>query len=136
MNDGTHRTLVAWTAVEWGLFATWVADAALVMAHKRVPFLTSHAADLAIPAWLYVTTRSRTRGSSAAWRRALAAAHPLILASTLFVASAATEVSQYFWPHGAFRGVFDPLDIAAYATGLAIASLADLRWPIPARAQR
>jgi hypothetical protein len=67
------------------------------------------------------------------WRRPLANAPPVILGSVLFIASAATEISQYFWPHGLFPGTFDPKDIAAFGVGIGICCFADLRWPIPPR---
>jgi hypothetical protein len=86
-SDGAAAVLgnrLAWNALQWILFAVWIADAA-----------------------------------------------PLVFASVLFGASAATEVSQYYWPHGVFPGVFDPLDVAAYGVGIGVCCLADLRWPMP-----
>ncbi len=127
------RNRTAWLAVEWLLLAAWVAAAALDMAHRRAGFLTNHAADLTLPAWLYVSFRSRSAASRLVWRRTLATAHPLVLAAVVFAASAATEVSQHFWPHGLFSGTFDPLDIVAYGVGLGLTSLSDMRWPIPLR---
>ena len=119
--------------VEWSLFTLWIVAACLVMTHRRAGFLTNHAADLALPAWLYVIFRSTRRSSRLAWRGILTNRPPYLVAGALFVASTATEVSQYFWPHGLFHGTFDPLDIAAYGVGLAICCIADLRWPIPSR---
>ena len=124
---------VAWLVAEHLLLTIWVAAAALNLMHRRAGFLTNHAADLTIPAWLYVSGRSSSRSSPFRWRRALAAASPWVLASVFFAASAATEVSQYFRPNGILRGTFDPLDIAAYGAGLVLVALADDRWPIPSR---
>lgn len=123
-----------WLAVEWLLLLVWVSDAALVMLHKRAGFFTNHAADLTIPAWLYVSFRRNRRAKAMRWRRALGNLHPLALAGVFFLASAATEVSQWFWPHGLFPGTFDPADIAVYAAGLAVCCVADRLWPIPASA--
>ena len=123
-----------WLAAEWILFVVWLADAVLVMSHRRVGFFTNHAADLTMPAWLYVGLR-RSRGSAVAWwKRWIVALPPASLALLLFVASTATEVCQYFRPRGPFPGTFDPLDILSYGLGVAACYGADLRWPIPPRA--
>lgn len=122
-----------WLAVEWILFAIWLADAALVMTHQRAGGFTDHAADLSMPAWIYLVTR-RLRGTRPGWwRRWLVELPPATLALLIFAASAATEVTQLFWPRGLFRGVFDPLDILAYGAGIGLCWLADHRWPIPPR---
>jgi hypothetical protein len=110
---------------EWALLAVWIVDAALVMSNRNAGFFTGHAADFAMPAWIYVVRRKA--------RRWPFEAHPVALASIVFAASAATEISQLFWPHGPFRGAFDPLDLVAYAAGILPCCLADLRWPIPPR---
>ena len=126
------RRLV-WLTIEWGLFAVWIADAALVMAHRHVGFFTNHAADLTLPAWLYVITRKARHQSVAWWRRWLVCAPPVALAILFFAASTATEICQYFWPHGLFPGTFDPLDILSYGIGLGVCCAVDLFYPIPAR---
>ncbi len=102
--------------VLWGLV---LLTGALNMLEIRGGFLTSHLADLVIPALLYIHLRGlcghplrrlvprRVRQSSFA------------LAGVIFLASAVTEVSQVFWPRGIFRGYFDPLDLVAFAAGIA-----------------
>jgi hypothetical protein len=119
-----------WRSIEWCLCAVWLVDAALVMTHHRAGSFTSHAADLTLPAWLYVVIRSRYPSSSVAPLRLLGSAPPAAIAALVFVASTATEVSQYFWPRGLFAGTFDPLDIVAYAAGVGLCLVTDLRWPI------
>ena len=94
-------------------------SAVLNLMRVRGGFLTSHLSDVVVPAWLYVTSR----GLAGARRKPFAIVawtgqSPERAAIVLFLASAATEVSQRFWPHGPFRGRFDPLDVVAFAVGL------------------
>jgi hypothetical protein len=90
------------------------------MAHVRAGLLTSYGADLTLPAWLYITSR----GLDSPSRRTLIGRYvghtPAFAACLIVLASALTEVSQYFWPHGLFPGVFDPLDILAYVFGVGL----------------
>ena len=48
-----------WLVVYWALFVAFVGTAALNLLHVRGGFLTNHAADLVVPAWLYVAFRAR-----------------------------------------------------------------------------
>jgi len=123
----------SWCVVEWSLFAIWTTDAALVMTHQHAGLFTSFASDLTLPAWLYVVFRRKRNSFASRWRRALGNSPPSALAGIFFVASAATEVSQRFWPHGIFSGTFDLLDIVAYGLGLGLCWVADSRWQIPSR---
>jgi hypothetical protein len=127
----TDASRQSWRSIEWFLLAVWLVDAALVMTRHRAGLFTSHAADLTLPAWLYVVIRSKHPSSRVAPLRLLASAPPAVIAAVVFIASTATEVSQYFWPRGLFSGTFDPLDIFAYGAGVGLCLLADLRWPIP-----
>lgn len=127
----TNKYRNIWFIVEWLLLCIWAIDAALVMMHKHAAFFTDHAADLALPAWLYVSFRRHRNTTATSWRRILTSLPPISLAAVFFLASTGTEVSQYFWPHGIFPGTFDAIDIAAYGIGLAICCLADIRWQIP-----
>jgi hypothetical protein len=108
------------------LFVAFLGTAALNMLRVRGGFLTNHAADLVVPAWLYVVSRGlhSPRGRAALIRRTIGRT-PEIAALSLFTASTLTEVSQRYWPHGAFPGRFDPLDILAYGCGLAACYVAD-----------
>ena len=111
-----------WRILEWGLFAIWLFAGVLTMyptiavgLHLRGTLFTSYAADLTCPAWMYVVLRRRP---SRTWVPRWLVATPTTAALTLFVGSTLTELSQIRWPRGVFRGVFDPWDIVAYATGI------------------
>ncbi|MEO5815622.1 MAG: hypothetical protein ABIT20_10120 [Gemmatimonadaceae bacterium] len=116
----------AWLVAYYALLVAFIGTAALNMLRVRGGFLTNHTADLVVPAWLYVAARGlySSHGRTTLVQRTIGAT-PEIAAVTLFVASALTEVSQYFWPTGIFRGRFDPLDILAYACGLVACYAAD-----------
>jgi hypothetical protein len=117
----SRRTMTGWTLVYWFLMAAFLLTAALNLLHVRAGFLTSHLADLTVPALLYVLSRGLVPGKGL---------HPRVLmrmvghtpesaATVLFLASTATEFSQIFWPRGFFAGRFDLLDILSYGAGLA-----------------
>jgi hypothetical protein len=108
------------------LLVAFLGTAALNMLHVRGGFLTNHAADLVVPAWLYVASRGlhSPRGRETLLQRTIGRT-PEIAALSLFTASTLTEVSQRYWPHGAFPGRFDPLDVLAYGCGLAACYVAD-----------
>lgn len=114
---------------EWCLLAIWVIDALMVMSEIPGGLFTSYAADLTIPAWLYVVMRRSTQRGLFGWRDRLSRSQ-LLLATTIFAGSAFTEIAQYLSPRGPFPGVFDPLDIVAYASGVGICAAVDRRWPI------
>jgi hypothetical protein len=97
----------------------FVLTAVLNLLHVRAGFLTSYAADLLLPPWLYVVLRglAGTRPSRLPLAQWLGST-PERAAAGLFVASTLSEASQIFWPRGLFAGTFDPLDIVAYAAGL------------------
>jgi len=103
--------------------------AALNMLHVRAGFLTSYLADLTVPALLYVVARKpAATGATSQWRiMCWLGRTPERAALAFFLASAATEVSQIFWPRGMFSGRFDPWDIAAYGVGLLGCYLLDVR---------
>jgi hypothetical protein len=122
----SERTRRRWRAAWVVLTALFVLAAALNMLHVRGGFLTSHLADLVVPAWLYVATRGlagRRRGSLLT--RALGGS-PWLAATAVFGASAVTELAQKAWPRGLFPGTFDPLDLAAFAVGTGACLAADL----------
>ena len=133
VEDTVHQR--GWLVVYWVLFVAFLGTAALNMLHVRGGFLTDHAADLIVPAWLYVTSRGlySVHGRRTLIQRNLGRT-PERAAIGLFLASTVTEVSQLHWPHGIFAGRFDALDIVAYAAGLAACYVADKRSPV--RAER
>ncbi|MBI2212674.1 MAG: hypothetical protein HYU52_03435 [Acidobacteria bacterium] len=120
------RSRTRWRIAYWCLFAIFLVTAALNMAYVRAGFFTSHAADLFLPPWLYIVIRrladpTASRISLLRWL----GRSPERSALSLFVGSSLTEVSQIYWPNGPFRGVFDPLDLVAYASGLLVCYLID-----------
>jgi len=118
-----------WLVVYWALFVAFLVTAALNMLHVRAGFLTNHTADVVVPAWLYVTSRGLySVHGRRTFIQATLGRTPEMAALTLFVASALTEVSQFYWPRGMFPGRFDVLDLLAYAAGLAACYLADKRF--------
>ena len=119
-----------WQTVQWMLFAVWIADAIAVMMHSRAGFLTNHAADLTLPPWLYITFRRQYRGLAGLPLVRDVCASAVMTGSFVLLASCATEVSQYFWPHGLFAGTFDWYDLLTYFIGVTAVVAADLRWDI------
>ncbi len=105
------------------------------MLHVRGGFFTNHCADLAVPALLYVTARrypALSRKGKPPLIRRLVGSTAEIAALSIFGASAASEVSQLYWPDGFFSGTFDPLDIVAYGLSVGLCYLADKRSTRPA----
>ena len=121
----------AWRAAFYLLFVAMVGAGVLSVLHIRGGFFTNHLADLTIPAWLYIASRGlHTRNPGRTLIRRTVGRSAEFAAVSLFAASAATEVSQLFWPHGVFPGRFDPLDLAAYAVGLLACYAAERRFPL------
>jgi len=120
-----------WFIVYWALFVTFLGTAALNMLHVRGGILTNQTADLVAPAWLYVVARGlySVNGRQTFIQRTLGRT-PERAALALFLASALTEISQFYWPRGLFSGRFDALDILAYAIGLATCYVVDKRSPL------
>ena len=108
----------AWSIALLALVVLFAVAAILNMMALRVPFLTTHAADLSGPALLYIQTRKSWRQGSKRFLTKLIGRSPETAFGVFFLASTATEISQIFFPHGIFRGVFDLWDIAAFAAGL------------------
>ncbi len=114
-----------WRVSYYVLSAVFVATAVLNMLHVRAGFLTNHAADVVVPAWLYLAVRGRAPGGRRGPLARSVGRSPEVAAVTLFLASTATEVSQFVWSRGLFPGTFDPLDIGAFAVGLSVCYAAD-----------
>jgi peptidoglycan/LPS O-acetylase OafA/YrhL len=121
------RQLQGWRIAYYTLLAVWVCDAVLVMARVRAGFFTSYAADLALPAWLYIVARHLHDSKSRSVLNRVLGRSPEMAAGALFLASVASEVSQRLWPSGFFAGRFDPFDIVAYAVGIGICYAVDKR---------
>jgi len=114
---------VTWRRAYWLLFAAWIGCALLGMNHVKAGLVTSYGADLTQPPWLYIVARSLYDPSRTNWMRRTLGYSPATAALGIWVAGALTEFSQLIWPDGLFRGVFDPLDLVAYATGLLVCYL-------------
>ncbi|MEO8634487.1 MAG: hypothetical protein ABI587_04320 [Gemmatimonadales bacterium] len=120
----------SWNLISWLLLVIWVTCGVLNMSHLRVALLTSYGADLTAPAWLYVTLRGLNTRRPRTGIGALVGRTPEIAGSLIVLGSTATEVSQLWWPHGLFPGIFDPLDIAAYFSGVGVCYALDRAFPI------
>jgi len=107
-----------WRLLSWVLLAGFLFAAGLNMAKVHGGFATNHLADLTGPAWLYIATRGLSEQARSTRIQRLLGTSPERAALFLFLASTATELSQFFWPTGLFPGRFDLLDIAAYAVGI------------------
>jgi hypothetical protein len=127
VNSGNSMR-TGWKIVYWTLFAAFLVTAALNMLHVHAGFLTNYLADITGPAWLYVGFRGLDGHPPRLFASTLGRT-PEIAALSLFAASAATEVSQLFWPHGIFSGHYDPLDILAYAVGISACYLGEKMLP-------
>lgn len=114
------NSITGWKIAYAALFIIFLITAALNMLRVRAGFWTNYAADIVVPALLYIIIRGlhSTRRTSVLTR--YLGTRPEVTALTLLVASALTEVSQFYWPKGIFAGRFDPGDILAYASGIAV----------------
>lgn len=121
------RRVTGWKVAHTALFVIFIITAALNMLRIRAGFWTNYAADVVVPAWLYIAIRGLgpTRRTSVLTR--YLGARPEVTALTLFVASALTEVCQFYWPQGIFSGRFDPGDMMAYAGGVGVCYIFD-KW--------
>ncbi len=120
--DGTRR---AWTVAYWGLTVAFLVTGFISMYRIRAGFLSNYAADLTCPAWLYIGIRGPHRTNRPSRFGQFFGATPERAALVIFGGSALTELSQIWWPHGFFRGAFDPYDILAYAVGVGVPYLVE-----------
>ncbi|MBK8649664.1 MAG: hypothetical protein IPN16_24615 [Gemmatimonadetes bacterium] len=117
-----------WVLVNQALWAVFILTAALNMLHVRAGVLTNYAADLVVPALLYVMLRGLAEAAPRpSFLRRWIGTTPARAGTVLFLASAVTEVSQRAWPHGIFSGRFDPWDLFAFGAGLALCYAGE-RW--------
>lgn len=118
--DTSTSRVDGWRVAYWTLLTIWSLDAALVMMRIRGGLFTSYAADLTVPAFLYIVVRGLQRPASPHLITRLFGGSPELAASVVFGGSALTEISQFYWPKGIFAGRFDPKDIAAYLVGVGV----------------
>jgi hypothetical protein len=118
MTAGNRRFGRAWTVALVFCIGISAVAAALNMLRWHVPFLTTHAADIFCPAFLYIMARKLSWREKPSIVGGALGRTPEIAAGALFLASAATEISQKYYPHGFFPGTYDPWDIGAYALGI------------------
>lgn len=126
--SGVGRTRKrAWGLVEHLLLPVWALAALITMypalgrsLHLSGTFFTSHAADLAFPAWFYIICRRRPAGAMLRWL----GRSPAWTAIAIFVVGVLSEFAQRPVPH-LLTGTFDPLDIAAYGVALSLCVIAD-----------
>jgi hypothetical protein len=109
----------AWRVAYRLLTAVFIVTAVISIQRIRAGFLSSYAADLACPAWLYIGLRGLHGSRPTALGRYFAGT-PERAALVLFGGSTLTELSQIWWPHGFFAGTYDPYDIVAYAIGVGV----------------
>jgi hypothetical protein len=109
----------AWRLAYWLLTILFVVTA--VLSIQRIPagLLSSYGADLGCPAWLYIGLRG-LHGKAPNVLGRFFAATPERAAVVVFGGSTLTELSQIWWPHGFFSGVYDPYDIVAYGIGVGV----------------
>jgi hypothetical protein len=108
----------SWSMALFVLVAIFAIAAILNMLHLRMSILTTHAADVSGPALLYIQFRKSWQQGNRKFLTRIFGRSPEITASTFFFGSVITEISQKYYPHGIFPGVYDPWDIAAYAVGV------------------
>jgi hypothetical protein len=117
---------VRWRVASILLLAVWIVTAILNMRRVHVPFVTTHLADVAPPAWLYIGLRGLDgwqRGRR--WSLKLLACSPELAAGVLFAGATMTELSQAYWPTRLFRGRYDSLDVLAFAVGIGACYVVD-----------
>lgn len=106
------------SALLWLLF---IAIGGLQRSHIRLGLLTAYGADIVCPALQYATAR---QGKNLLRYVGLRPDRPLVIAAGIFVLSVGWESGQkVHW----ISGVFDPLDIVAYAIGVGVPFILD-RW--------
>jgi hypothetical protein len=123
-----------WRLLSWVLFGAFLVAAVLNMTETPAGFATNHLADLVGPAWLYIVFRGLAEPQKRNRLGRFIGATPERAAIILCVGSAATEITQIYWPSGLFAGRFDPLDIVAFAIGLFPLYLVDKKLQASSRA--
>jgi len=119
MTEPSSRPAIrAWTIAYWSLTIVFLVTAFLSIQRIPAGFLSSYAADVACPAWLYIGLRGLQGPKRPNALGRFFAATPERAAFVLFGGSTLTELSQIWWPRGIFAGTYDPYDIVAYAVGV------------------
>jgi hypothetical protein len=116
--------VVSWGGAYWVLLVVFVSLVGLSMADVKAGPLTSWGADVVVPALLYIMLRGLHHPRPRATGLGASAE---ATAAVLFLGATFVEVSQRYWPQGFFTGVFDPIDVLAYAVGVGACYLAERR---------
>ena len=120
--------ITGWRIAYLILFVGWIVGAALNMAKVHGGFLTNYLADLTFPPWFYMALRGLGTDRKNIIRPVRWFGEtPMRAAVSIFLVGVLSEVSSFFWPRGIFAGTFDPLDIAAYAVGLFVCFVLEIR---------
>ena len=129
MRDQSATPPNGWRLASYLLLAVWVGAAVLGVNGIRAGAFTSYGADLTQPAWLYIIVRGLDNPARKSWITRTFGTRAETTALLIFFVGACTELSQRYWPHGIFRGRFDPWDIVAFGLGILICYLCEKRFP-------
>jgi hypothetical protein len=121
----SRQAISAWRIAYWLLTIVFFVTAFISIQRIPAGFLSSYAADVACPAWLYIGLRGLQGPKRPNRLGRFFAATPERAALVLFGGSTLTELSQAWWPHGIFAGTYDPWDIVAYAVGVGTCYVAE-----------
>jgi len=128
-----EKIRIYWVIAYWILFSCWLPGVILVMNHFHAGLITNYMADLTFPAWFYIFIRGLTKNKRILPRLLLVGdwfgRSPERASISIFVVGIISELKTFFWPHGILTGTFDPLDILAYAAGLAACYFFDKMTP-------
>jgi hypothetical protein len=127
----TRRNTNYWALTFWILLPCWVIGAILFTYKIKAGILNSYLADATFPPWFYIQLRGLHRKDGrllsgpvngkwfglSPWRAGI----------SIFLVGVISEFFFLVWPKQLSSGTFDPNDIIAYAAGLIICMVIDLR---------
>ncbi len=120
-----------WTISYWTLLCLWIIGALLFMNKVNAGFLNSYLSDLAFPPWFYIQVRGLHRKdkrlTSIPFFGSWFGLTPFRAGMSIFIVGLISELLMLIWPKHLTSGTYDTADIFAYAFGLVICVLADMR---------